>query len=127
MTTTESIYGAWLFLLTLAAIALFAGWMSHRGAFLDLAKIFDGLALQVRQAVETMKPRAKPKRQRRSSKDIPIRLVPTVPPGERIDLTTPLAERVGIVTFDGPVTVEPGFPVAGVGGTKAEGEGGTTT
>jgi len=112
MTPTETLFAAWLFLLTLAAIGL--------------------LVVVVGTRVDTNKlmaaPAAKPRRKSpRSKADIPIRLVPVEPAiekADRIDLTTPLAERVGISTFDGPVASEPAFPVAGVGGTKAESEGG---
>jgi hypothetical protein len=105
----ETIIYGWLFLLTLTVTALFAGWIGHRAAFLDLAKIFDGLAAQVKQAIDTLAP--KPKRSRAKA-DTPIKLVPVDPPKPfTIDLTTPPAERVGerYASSDGDVTASPSF------------------
>jgi hypothetical protein len=135
--TTETILFAWLFLLTVAVIALFAGWMSHRGTVFDMAKLLDGMVMQLRTALETLSPPAKPsaKRQRRSSKaDIPISLVPTTThqvegraslaeeKGHVIDLSTPLAERTLVAPGDIVFIEHPcGERVSGVGGTKPDG------
>lgn len=135
MTPTEQtiIYG-WLFLLTLATTALFAGWLQHRGAFDGLTKMFGGVASNLQAAIDALKPAAKPtaKPKRRTSKsDLPIKLVPTT--GEIINLlTTPPAEPTRLTIAD--LTVEQKYDlttgrrlvegVSGTGGTKPDGDGG---
>ena len=123
MTTTETIFAAWLFLLTLAAISLFAAARTLRN---------DVNAVVSARVPPPAKPKRKPSQLRPSKADLPIRLVPTdpaIPVGERIDLTTPMAESAdtnlyaGAVTFGNSVVIDPTLGASGVGGSKPDDEG----
>lgn len=88
MTTTEVIFAAWLFLLTLATIALFAGWIGHRH---ELASI----QFWIRSPREF-----KPAR-RSSPFDGAGATMSRFTPGEVIDLSTPVPGRRGAKKPDG--------------------------